>query len=111
VDNVAGAGGNIGIAQAARSTPDGNTLLIAYNSYAVNPSIFAKTPYDPNKDFDPVTLAVASTNVLVVILPCQQRRSTNSSLSFAPIPANISMLMVGWDQPHLVGEKFRSLWS
>jgi tripartite-type tricarboxylate transporter receptor subunit TctC len=63
VENVAGASGNIGTGQAARSAPDGNTLLAAYNSYAVNPTIFAKIPYDPYRDFDPVTLAVSSTGV------------------------------------------------
>jgi tripartite-type tricarboxylate transporter receptor subunit TctC len=96
VDNVAGAGGNIGIAQAARSAPDGNTLLIAYNSYAVNPSIFAKTPYDANKDFDPVTLAVASTNVLVVnrSVPAKTEPSLNSARTPGP-PGYIRVGLVG----------------
>jgi tripartite-type tricarboxylate transporter receptor subunit TctC len=66
VENVAGASGNIGTAQAAKAVPDGSTLLVAYSSYAVNPAVFAKITYDPHKDFDPVTLAVTSTNVLAV---------------------------------------------
>ena len=108
VDNVAGASGNIGTAQAARSTPDGNTLLIAYNSYAVNPTIFAKTPYDPNKDFDPVTLAVASTNVLVVN-PSVPAKTVNELVAL--IRANPGKYIyahggVG-SATHLVGEKFR----
>src|SRR5258708_5109937 len=66
VDNIPGATGNIGTAQAAKAAPDGYTLLFAFSSYVVNPSLFDKVPYDPDKDFDPVTLAVTSTTVLTV---------------------------------------------
>ena len=64
VDNIPGATGNIGTAQAAKAAPDGYTLLFAFSSYVVNPTLFDKIPYDPAKDFDPVTLAVTSTTVL-----------------------------------------------
>src|SRR5215472_4983300 len=53
IENVAGATGNVGTAQAARSAPDGYTLLIAFSSYVVNPTLFAKLPFDPDKDFAP----------------------------------------------------------
>ncbi|MBI1203410.1 MAG: tripartite tricarboxylate transporter substrate binding protein [Rhodopseudomonas sp.] len=66
VENKPGAGGNIGMTQAARSTPDGYTILVASSSYTVNPSLYAKNPYDPYKDFAPITLAAASPNILVV---------------------------------------------
>ncbi len=66
VENHAGAGGNLGMVQAAKSAPDGYTLLVASSSYVVNPSLYAKNPYDPYKDFAPVTLAAASPNILVV---------------------------------------------
>src|SRR5204863_4169403 len=62
IENVAGATGNVGTAQAARSAPDGYTLLIAFSSYVVNPTLFAKLPFDPDKDFAPVTLAVSAPN-------------------------------------------------
>src|SRR3989442_14878714 len=64
VENIAGATGNIGTGQAAKAVPDGYTLFFAFSSFVVNPSLFAKVPYDPVKDFAPVTLAVASTHVL-----------------------------------------------
>src|ERR1700682_5333579 len=66
VENIAGATGNIGTGQAAKAAPDGYTLLFAFSSYVVNPTLFDKIPYDPDKDFDPVTLAVTSTTVLTV---------------------------------------------
>src|SRR6185312_16071675 len=66
VENRPGAGGNIGMAEAARANPDGYTLLVASSSFVVNPSLYAKAPYDPYKDFAPITLAAASPNILVV---------------------------------------------
>src|SRR5512143_3879886 len=66
VENHPGAGGNIGMMAVARSAPDGYTILVASSSFTVNPSLYAKNPYDPFKDFAPVTLAAASPNILVV---------------------------------------------
>jgi tripartite-type tricarboxylate transporter receptor subunit TctC len=66
VENRPGAGGNIGMTQVARAAPDGYTILVASSSYVVNPSLYAKRPYDPFKDFMPVSLAAASPNILVV---------------------------------------------
>src|SRR6476646_6251487 len=66
VENHPGAGGNIGMTQVARSAPDGYTILVASSSFVVNPSLYAKNPYDPYKDFAPVTRAAAAPNVLVV---------------------------------------------
>jgi tripartite-type tricarboxylate transporter receptor subunit TctC len=66
VENRPGAGGNIGMSEAARAKPDGYTLLVASSSFVVNPSLYAHNPYDPYKDFAPITLAAASPNILVV---------------------------------------------
>ena len=66
VDNRAGAGGNIGMGLATSSPPDGYTILVVSSSYVVNPSLYAKIPYDPNKSFIPVTNAAASPNVFTV---------------------------------------------
>ena len=66
VEDHAGAGGNIGMTQVARSAPDGYTILVASSSFVVNPSLYAHNPYDPFKDFAPVTLAVDSPNALFV---------------------------------------------
>src|SRR6204780_4288766 len=65
VEDHAGAGGNIGMTQVARAAPDGYTILVASSSFVVNPSLYANKPYDPYKDFAPVTLAGASANILL----------------------------------------------
>src|SRR5450759_4217027 len=66
VENHPGAGGNIGMTIVARANPDGYTILVASSSFVVNPSLYAKNPYDAFTDFEPVTLAAASPNILVV---------------------------------------------
>jgi tripartite-type tricarboxylate transporter receptor subunit TctC len=66
VDNRAGAGGNIGMGLAANAPADGYTLLMVSSSYVVNPSLYAKIPYDPQKSFAPVSNVAASPNVFVV---------------------------------------------
>ena len=65
VEDHPGAGGNIGMMQVARSAPDGYTILVASSSYVVNPSLYANNPYDPFKDFAPITLAGAAPNILI----------------------------------------------
>ena len=67
VDNRPGAGGNLGVDQVAKSAPDGYSLVIgAVATHAVNPWLFAKLPYDPIKDFAPITLIAHVPNVLVM---------------------------------------------
>jgi tripartite-type tricarboxylate transporter receptor subunit TctC len=65
VENMAGAGGNLGMGAVARSPADGYTILVASSSYQVNVSLYAKPPY-ADKDFAPVTMAGASPNGLFV---------------------------------------------
>ncbi|MBL8305037.1 MAG: tripartite tricarboxylate transporter substrate binding protein [Ideonella sp.] len=66
VDNKPGGGTVIGTDAVAKSAPDGHTLFIMPFAFAVNPSIFKKLPYDPVKDFAPITLAATTPNLLVV---------------------------------------------
>ncbi len=67
VENRPGAGGNLGVDQVAKSAPDGYTLAIgAVATHAVNPWLFSKLPYDPVKDFVPITLIAHVPNVLVI---------------------------------------------
>ncbi|RPI46799.1 MAG: ABC transporter substrate-binding protein, partial [Betaproteobacteria bacterium] len=55
VDNRAGAGGNIGMGLAAQATPDGHTLILVSSSFVVNPGLYSKIPYDPEKSFAPIS--------------------------------------------------------
>jgi tripartite-type tricarboxylate transporter receptor subunit TctC len=66
VENVPGAGSNLASGQVARATPDGYTIMAISTGFMVNPSLYAKVPYDPVKDFSAVTLVAASPNVVVV---------------------------------------------
>ncbi|HXL76922.1 MAG TPA: tripartite tricarboxylate transporter substrate binding protein [Burkholderiales bacterium] len=67
IDNRAGAGGMLGAQLAAKSPPDGYTLFLGgVGSHAVNPNLHARLPYDPVKDFAPITLIASAPSVLVV---------------------------------------------
>lgn len=66
MDNRPRGGGNIATELVARAAPDGYTLLLASNHFTINPSLFRKVPYDPLRDFAPVTLAAVTPNILVV---------------------------------------------
>jgi tripartite-type tricarboxylate transporter receptor subunit TctC len=65
VENMSGAAGNIGMGNAARAQGDGYTILFVSSSYVVNPSLYAKPTYDPDKDFIPITKAAAATHALI----------------------------------------------
>src|SRR4051812_48435990 len=108
VENVGGAGGNTAAGQVARASPDGYTIHIISTGFMVNPSLYAKVPYDAIKDFAPVTLVAYSPNVVVV----------NPSVPAKTIPELVQLIRdnpgkysyagpgVG-STPHLSGELFR----
>lgn len=66
IENRGGAGSTIGTRDAARSAPDGYTLLIATSSLAINPSLYPDAAYDPKKDFAPIGLIATSPNFVLV---------------------------------------------
>jgi tripartite-type tricarboxylate transporter receptor subunit TctC len=68
IDNRSGAGGTLGTALAAKSVPDGYTLLLVPTSHVINPSIYVKLPYDTERDFAPITM-VASAAILMAVYP------------------------------------------
>jgi tripartite-type tricarboxylate transporter receptor subunit TctC len=65
-ENIGGAGGNIGMGNAARAEPDGYTILLATNAYSINASLYGKTPYDAHNDFVGVCELATSPNTFVV---------------------------------------------
>jgi tripartite-type tricarboxylate transporter receptor subunit TctC len=75
VENRPGAGGNVGVALVAKSPPDGHTIVMGHiGTFAANPALYKSLPYDPVKDFAPVTLVARVPNVLVVGPSVQARR-------------------------------------
>ena len=68
IENQAGAGGNIGMGNAAKAAPDGYTILFVSSSFVVNPSLYAKVPFDPVNDFAPIN-TVGGTSFILVVHP------------------------------------------
>jgi tripartite-type tricarboxylate transporter receptor subunit TctC len=108
VDNITGGSGNIGTGQAVKAPSDGYTILVVFSSFVVNPTLFERIPYDPNKDFEPVTLAVSSTTVLVVN-PSVRANTVKELVSLIKAnPGKYNYASAGTGtQSHLAGEQFR----
>jgi tripartite-type tricarboxylate transporter receptor subunit TctC len=108
VEDVPGAGGNTGTAMAAKAAPDGYTILVVSTGFIVNPSMYAKVPYDPIKDFSPITLVASSPNVLSVN-PEVPARSVQQLIDLIRrSPGKYSFAQPGTGStPHLAGELFK----
>ena len=111
VDNRPGAGGNIGTDIAAKAAPDGYTLITGgTGSHAINPSLYAKLPFDSVKDFAPVSL-VAATPYLLVVHPGVPAKTVKELVDLARAkPDSLNMASSGsGGMPHLSGELFKLL--
>jgi tripartite-type tricarboxylate transporter receptor subunit TctC len=108
IENTAGAGGNIGMGAAARAAADGYTILFVSSSYTVNPSLYAKPPYDPDRDFAPVTKAAGSPNGLFVNpgIPASTVRELVELIRANPGKYTFASPGVG-TTPHLSSELFK----
>jgi tripartite-type tricarboxylate transporter receptor subunit TctC len=108
VENIGGAGGNIGTGRAAQAAPDGYTLLVTGGNHVVNPILYHQVPYDPAKDFDAVTLAVTAAVVLTVhpSLPAATVKDLVALIRANPGKYSYASPGAG-TPPHLVGELFR----
>jgi tripartite-type tricarboxylate transporter receptor subunit TctC len=110
VENRAGASGIIGVEVAAKSPPDGYTILISQTSLAINPAIFPKIPYNALRDLAPITQIVDGPNVLTVH-PSVPARSVKQLIALAR--ARPDTLVIGspgqGTSPHLSAELFNSM--
>ncbi len=109
VDNKAGASGNIGMELGARAAPDGYTLTVApVGNLTVAPALYPKLPYDPAKDFAPITVLADVPNVLVVH-PSVPAKTVEELVAYAkskPGVLNYASASNG-SIPHLAGELFK----
>jgi tripartite-type tricarboxylate transporter receptor subunit TctC len=104
-ENRAGAGSNLGTAAVARSAPDGYTLLVTSSAFVVNPGLYKQVPYDPTKDFAPVTELDTSPNVFIAT-PASGITSMAQLVARAKAaPDALSYASAGiGTTPHLAGE-------
>ena len=115
VDNKPGAGGNSGAAEVAKSAPDGHTLLMGtVGTHAINAALYPKMPFDPVKDFAPITLVAGVPNVLVLNPAFAQKYGINNVADFVKAakanPGKFNMASSGnGTSIHLAGELFKSM--
>ena len=115
VDNRAGAGGNVGADLVAKSPADGYTLLMGtVGTHGINKSLYSKMPFDPQKDFAPITLVAGVPNVMVMNADTARSLNINSVADFIQYarahPGKLNMASSGnGTSIHLAGELFKSM--
>ncbi len=115
VENRAGAGGNLGADIVAKSAPDGYTLLMGtVGTHGINKSLYNKLPFDPQKDFAPITLVAGVPNVMVMNTDTAKTLGINSVPDFIKYarshPGKLNMASSGnGTSIHLAGELFKSM--
>ena len=115
IENRGGAGGNIGAAMVAKSPADGYTLLMGtVGTHGINKSLYSKLPYDPQKDFAPITLVAGVPNVMVMNTDKAKALGINTVLDFIHYakahPGQLNMASSGnGTSIHLAGELFKTM--
>ncbi len=110
VENRPGAGGNIAADAVAKSPADGNTLLMSFTSHAINASLYPSLPFDPERDFTPLTMVSTSSAVLVAhpSLPANNLRELIALAKSRPGKLNFAIGSLG-SSVHLAGEAFKMM--
>jgi tripartite-type tricarboxylate transporter receptor subunit TctC len=108
VENRPGAGGNIAADAVAKAAPDGHTLLMSFTSHAINASLYPKLPFDPLKDFTPLTMVSTSPSVLVAHprIPAHSVKELIALARAQPGKLNFAIGAVG-SSLHLAGDAFK----
>jgi tripartite-type tricarboxylate transporter receptor subunit TctC len=108
VENLGGAGGNIGTEKAAKADGDGYTILITANNHVINPALYETVHYDPVKDFAPVSLAVGFPTALSVNKSVAAKDVKELVALIRSTPGKFSFASAGVGTPsHLLGEQFK----
>jgi tripartite-type tricarboxylate transporter receptor subunit TctC len=108
VEDLPGAGGNLGVETAKRAEPDGYTILVVSTGFIINPSMYTKIGYDPVKDFAPISLVAASPNVVMVhpSVPAKNLKELIELIKANPNKYSFAQPATG-STPHLAGELFK----
>ncbi len=112
VENMPGAGGNIGVEAAGRAAPDGYTIVVVSTGFIINPGMYSKIGYDPVKDFAPISLVAASPNVVTVhpSVPAKDLKELIALIKANPGKYSFAQPATG-STPHLAGELFKQTYN
>jgi tripartite-type tricarboxylate transporter receptor subunit TctC len=112
VENIPGAGGNLGVEIAGRVEPDGYTILVVSTGFIINPSMYSKIGYDPVKDFAPISLVTASPNVVTAhpSLAAKNLKELIELIKANPGKYSFAQPATG-STPHLAGELFKQTYN
>jgi tripartite-type tricarboxylate transporter receptor subunit TctC len=112
VENMPGAGGNLGVETAKRAAPDGYTIVAVSTGFIVNPSLYPKIDYDPLKDFAPISLVAASPNVITVhpSVPAKNLKELIDLIKANPDKYSYAQPSTG-STPHLVAEQMKQMFG
>jgi len=108
VENKPGAGGNLAADAVAKAVPDGNTLLMSFTSHAINASLYPSLPFDPVKDFTPLTMVSTSPSILVAHprLPVNNVKELMAMAKAKPGQLNFAIGALG-SSLHMAGDAFK----
>jgi tripartite-type tricarboxylate transporter receptor subunit TctC len=112
VENMPGAGGNLGVETAKRADPDGYTILTVSTGFIINPSMYSKIGYDPLKDFAPISLVAASPNVVAVhpSVPAKDLKELVALIKADPGKYSYAQPSTG-STPHLAAEQMKQMFN
>ncbi len=108
IENRGGAGGNVGTDVAAKSAPDGYTILFTLSSHTINPKLYEKLPFDVERDFVPISLAALVPQILVANLSLPANNIAELIALAKREPGKLNYASVGTGSPaHIAGELFK----
>ena len=112
VENMPGAGGNLGVVTGKRAAPDGYTVVTVSTGFIINPSLYTDPGYDPVKDFAPISLVAASPNVVAVhpSVPANNLKELIALIKADPAKLSYAQPSTG-STPHLVAEQMKQMFD